>query len=64
MVSNLNAPANCLKYKCQPTVAGCRFNVTWVTEVDLAALALCPFLPHSQCRAPAAAPAAAVADAG
>lgn len=31
-----------------PVVVGCNFNVAWLTEVDLAALALCLFLPHSQ----------------
>lgn len=39
-------------------MAGFHFNVVLVTEVDLAALALCLFLPHSQCPALAAAQAA------
>lgn len=32
-------------------VAGYNANVAWVTQVDLAARALCRFLPHSQCPA-------------
>lgn len=51
----VSAPAKCLKYKCHPLW----FNVLWVTEVDPAALALCLFLPHSQCPALTAAAAAA-----
>lgn len=47
-INHLNAPVKRQKCKKWAHCAGCCFNVLWVTEAHLVALALCLSLPHSQ----------------